>query len=135
VTTEQSPIPEMPSTWEGSEPEWICYITLVQLGKIPDEDFIYQSPLMGGRLDKGGNIIDFVFKDPPDLGINVQGNYYHYGMGVETATRDILGRVQLASLGIILIFIDEDMLEDSPTYYVREALQYRDHSRLGRRGM
>ena len=68
-------IPEMPSSWEGSEPEWICYSVLVQIGKIPDQDFTYQSPLMGGRLDKGGAVVAFVFKDPPDLAINVQGNY------------------------------------------------------------
>ena len=134
MTMAQS-VPEMPSTWEGSEPEWITYVVLQQLGKVVDEDFTYQSPLMGGRLDKGGSIVDFMFKNPPDLAINVQGNYYHYGMGVETAARDILGRVQLASHGIVLIFIDEDHLEDNPTYYVREALRYRDHSRLGSRGL
>ena len=128
-------IPEMPAMWEGSEPEWICYSVLIQLGKILDQDFTYQSPLMGGRLDKGGSVVDFMFKDPPDLAINVQGNYYHYGMGTETATRDILARVQLASVGIILIFIDEDRLEENPFYYVREALRYRDHSRLGGRGL
>ena len=133
MTTQQ--IPEMPSTWEGSGPEWITYVVLQQLGKIPDEDFTYQSPLMGGRLDKGGSVVDFMFKDPPDLAINVQGNYYHYGMGPETATRDILARVQLASIGVILIFIDEDSLEDNPFYYIREALRYRDHSRLGGRGL
>ena len=125
----------MPAAWEGSEPEWRCYASLIELGKIPEEDFIYQSSMMGGRMDKGGSVIDFLFRNPPDLGINVQGNYYHYGMGVDTATRDILGRIQLASQGIILIFIDEDHLEDNPIYYVREALRYRDHSRLGRRGM
>jgi len=128
-------IPEMPSWWEGSGPEWIAFAVLDQLGKVVDTDFTYQSPLMGGRLDKGGAIVDFVFKDPPDLAINVQGNYYHYGMGVETTTRDILGRIQLAAQGIILIFIDENQLEENPVYYVREALRYRDHSRLGRRGM
>ena len=135
MTTQQSTIPEIPPTWEGSGPEWITYVVLQQLGKIPNQDFTYQSPLMGGRFDKGGSVIDFLFRDPPDLGINVQGNYYHYGMGVETSARDVLARVQLASQGIILIFIDEDMLEDNPVYYIREALQYRDHSRLGRRGM
>ena len=133
--TMQQIIPDMPAAWEGSEPEWRCYASLIELGKIPEEDFIYQSSMMGGRMDKGGSVIDFLFRNPPDLGINVQGNYYHYGMGVETATRDILGRIQLASQRIILIFIDEDHLEDNPIYYVREALRYRDHSRLGRRGM
>jgi len=128
-------IPEAPASWMGSGPEWICYSALTQLGKVPEEDFVYQNPLMGGRLDKGGAVIDFLFKNPPDLAINVQGTYYHYGMGVETATRDVLGRIQLASMGIILIFIDEDSLEENPIYYVQEALRYRDHSRLGSRGL
>jgi hypothetical protein len=128
-------IPEMPSWWEGSEPEWIAFAALDQLGKVVDTDFTYQSSLMGGRLDKGGSVIDFMFKNPPDLAINVQGNYYHYGMGVETKTRDLLARVQLATMGIILIFVDEDQLEENPVYYMREALQYRDHSRLGGRGL
>ena len=134
MTMTQS-IPEMPPSWEGSKPEWITYVVLQQMGKVPDTDFMYQSPLMGGRLDKGGAIVDFLFRNPPDLAINVQGNYYHYGMGVETKTRDILARIQLATQGIILIFIDEDHLEDNPIYYIREALRYRDHSRLGGMGL
>lgn len=133
MTTQQ--IPEMPATWEGSGPEWTTYVVLQQLGKVPDEDFTYQSPLMGGRLDKGGSVVDFLFTNPPDLAINVQGNYYHYGMGTETATRDILARTQLASVGIILVFVDESSLEENPFYYIREALRYRDHSRLGSRGL
>ena len=76
MTTQQ--IPEMPATWEGSKPEWTTYVILQQLGKVPGEDFTYQSPLMGGRLDKGGSVVDFLFSNPPDLAINVQGNYYHY---------------------------------------------------------
>ena len=134
MTMTQS-IPEMPPSWEGSKPEWITFIVFQQLGKVLDTDFTYQSPLMGGRLDKGGAVIDFLFRNPPDLAINVQGNYYHYGMGVETKTKDVLARVQLATQGIILIFIDEDHLEDNPTYYIREALRYRDHSRLGGMGL
>ena len=134
MTMTQS-VPEMPPSWEGSKPEWITFVVLQQLGKVLDTDFTYQSPLMGGRLDKGGAVIDFLFRNPPDLAINVQGNYYHYGMGVETKTKDVLARVQLATQGIILIFIDEDHLEDNPTYYIREALRYRDHSRLGGMGL
>ena len=86
---------------------------------------------MGGRLDKGGVVLDFVFTDPPDLAINVQGEYYHYGLGATYIQNDIIIRQQMAGQGINLIFIDEnDVLEDVD-YYVREALNYKDHSRLG----
>jgi len=125
---------QIPPNWEGSGPEYVAYQTFISLGKTPGEDFTYQSPLMGGRLDKGGFIIDFMFTNPPDLGINVQGVYYHYTKypgGVESKARDVLARASMAGENITLIFIDDDDLLHDPVYYCREALNYRDHSRLG----
>ena len=125
---------QIPPNWEGSGPEYVAYQTFISLGKTPGEDFTYQSPLMGGRLDKGGFIIDFMFTNPPDLGINVQGVYYHYQKypgGVESKARDVLARASMAGENITLIFIDDDDLMRDPRYYCREALSYRDHSRLG----
>jgi len=125
---------QIPPNWEGSGPEYVAYQTFISLGKTPGEDFTYQSPLMGGRLDKGGFILDFMFTNPPDLGINVQGVYYHYQKypgGVESKARDVLARASMAGENITLIFIDDDDLMHDPVYYCREALNYRDHSRLG----
>ena len=122
----------VPSDWTGSVPEYLVYSSLIsKQGKLEGIDFTYQSPLMGGRLNKGGVVIDFLFTDPPDLAINVQGEYYHYGLGATFMQNDIIIRAQMASEGITLIFIDEsDILEDVD-YYVRQALNYRDHSQLG----
>ena len=128
--TTQTP-KQAPSNWEGSLPEYIAYQTLVALGKEPGMDFTYQSPLMGGRMDKGGFVIDFMFTNPPDLALNVQGVYYHYEFGVEVKARDIMARISLASQNISLIFIDDDDLTKDPRFYIREALRYKDHSRLG----
>ena len=86
---------------------------------------------MGGRLDKGGLVLDFLFNDPPDLAVNVQGVYYHYEFGVEVRGRDVIAREGAVGQGLTLIFIDEDDLLRDPEYYCREALRYRDHSRLG----
>jgi hypothetical protein len=122
---------QVPSNWEGSVPEYVAYQTFIQLGRVPGQDFTYQSPLMGGRMDKGGFVIDFMFTDPPDLAVNVQGVYYHYEFGVETKARDVMARASLAGQNVTLIFIDDDDLLRDPTYYCREALAYRDHSRLG----
>ena len=121
----------VPSDWTGSVPEYLVYSSLIsKQGKLEGIDFTYQSPLMGGRLNKGGVVIDFLFTDPPDLAINVQGEYYHYGLGATFMQNDIIIRAQMASEGITLIFIDEsDILEDLD-YYVRQALNYRDHSQL-----
>ena len=120
-----------PPDWPGSGPEYIAYQTFIGLGLEPGEDFTYQSPFMGGRMDKGGAVIDFLFSNPPDLAVNVQGVYYHYEFGVEAKARDVMARASLAGQNLTLVFIDDDDLMSDPTYYCREALNYRDHSRLG----
>ena len=126
-------LPEPPENWEGSKPEWAFYTALRRLGKIPEEDFTYQSEQMGGRHDKGGAVLDFVFSNPPNLAVNVQGVYYHYEMGADTKARDIMIREAMAAQGITLIFVDEDDLEQDPIGVARNALQFRDTSRLGGR--
>ena len=67
---------QVPQGWTGSVPEWLTYQSLQKAGKIPGQDFTYQSPLLGGRIQKGGVVIDFDFNNPPDLAINVQGVYF-----------------------------------------------------------
>lgn len=129
----QANIMNPPSSWSGSKPEWMFYASLIDLGYQPGNDFTYQSPLMGGRLDKGGLIVDFIFDNPPGLAVNVQGIYYHYELGADTKARDIMARQSLAGQGITLIFVDEDDLEQDPVGVTREALQFRDSSRLGGR--
>ncbi len=128
MTTQQ----QVPDSFLGSLPEFIVFNTLVKIGKIPDVDFTFQSPLSGGRLERGGVIIDFLFIDPPDLAINVQGVFFHYEQGVTVRARDEIARVHLASQGIDLIFIDEDDVNEDPFFYVREALRRVDHSRMSR---
>ena len=122
---------QAPSNWPGSVPEYVAYQTFIELGLEPGEDFTYQSPLMGGRMDKGGFVLDFLFTNPPDLAVNVQGVYYHYEFGVEAKARDVMARASLAGQNLTLVFIDDDDLMSDPRYYCREALSYRDHSRLG----
>ena len=70
--TTQSDI-QIPANWAGSVPEYVAYQAFIKLGLEPGRDFTYQSPLMGGRLDKGGFVLDFLFTMPPDLAVNVQG--------------------------------------------------------------
>ena len=122
---------QVPSNWEGSLPEYIAYQTFIELGLEPGVDFTYQSPLLGGRMEKGGFVLDFLFNEPPDLAVNVQGVYYHYELGVEAKARDVMARASLAGQNITLVFIDDDDLMQDPRFYCREALNYRDHSRLG----
>lgn len=121
-----------PPEFMGTAPEWLTYEALIKLGKKPGEDFTFQSSLLGGRIERGGLIVDFQFRDPPDLAINVQGTYWHYGLGPTILARDKVTRETIAGQGITLIMIDEDDLYRDAEYYVKEALNYRDHSRLAR---
>ena len=43
-----------------------------------------------------------------------------------------MAREELALEGITLIFIDEEDLLSRATWIVREALQFRDHSKIAR---
>ena len=58
-------------------PEWNVFQALARLGKKHNIDFVFQSPFMGGRQTRGGLVIDFLFINPPDLAINVQGEFFH----------------------------------------------------------
>ena len=128
--TIQQPL-QKPADWPGSLPEYLVNEALIKLGKEPDVDFFYQSPFAGGRMQRGGLVIDFIFVNPPDLAINVQGEYYHYEMGADIRARDLIARSMLAGDGITLIFLDESDVHKDAIGFTRDALRYRDRSRLG----
>ena len=124
-------VPKPPATWPGSIPEWHIYWALTRLGYKEGEDFTYQAPVFGGRMEYGGAVLDFVL---PDFGIaiNVQSLYYHYQGGKEKIA-DAMVRAAVESWGTRLIFIDEEDALRAPIYYTKEALAGRDHSRMGGR--
>lgn len=117
---------------EGTQPEVICYNILVDLGLADGVDFTFQSIQFGGRFDKGGLVVDFLFSNPPGLAFAVQGEYFHYRLRGGTRATDLMAREELALEGITLIFIDEEDLLSRATWIVREALQFRDHSKIAR---
>ena len=126
-TIEAIPVPEW---WVGSGPEYLCWQALLKLGLQPDIDFRYQSQLAGGRMEKGGRVVDFEIYNPPDIAINVQGLFFHYEKGTAVRQSDILTREYLATLGIQLIFIDEDDLIEDARSIVADALAGIDRSRF-----
>jgi len=125
-------IPEIPTPewWSGSGPEYLCWRALLKLGLKSGTDFSYQSQLSGGRQEKGGRVIDFEIYNPPNISINVQGVFYHYEKGAAVRQSDILTREYLATLGIKLIFVDEDDLLDDARAIVADALAGIDRSRF-----
>lgn len=126
----RQPVP--PPGFTGSWPEYVCFQELIKQGLRPDLDFTFQSSKLGGRLNLGGLVIDFLFFHPPGLAIEVNNVYYHYEQdGGVNKGDDVIKRQQMAGLNYKLIFIDDDHLLADPPYYVSEALAGRDHSRLG----
>ncbi len=113
----------------GSVEEKLVFLDLIRRGLKEGLDFEYQSALWGGRLDLGGQVIDFLFRDR-GLAINPLGEYYHGTP--EARARDLIARALLAGQGIQLIFIDAADVNRDTHFYVGEALAFRDLSRLAR---
>ena len=119
----------------ATAPELVVLTTLIRLGYKPGVDFTFQSVQFGGRLEKGGQVVDFFFENPPGLAISVLGEYFHYTLRGGSRAHDLDERVQLALVGVTLIFIDEgDIMGPQAEWFVSEALRFRDHSRLARGG-
>ena len=117
---------------QATTPERLVLVELERLGLIEGVDFTFQTSRLGGRPDKGGLVIDFLFSNPPNLAISVQGRYWHYEQGGQAQGRDLIMREIMEGQGVTVIFIDEDDLNDDAAFYVREALQFVDHSRVTR---
>ncbi len=89
--------------------------------------FTSQSSMIGGRQTKGGAVVDFEIPSL-NIAIAVQGLYWHYG--ARRSGRDALQRVALESRGVKVIYIDEDHALQNALFYVKEALEGKDHSRM-----
>ena len=121
-----------PPGFPGSFPEWLTYRELTEYHRLePGWHFEFQSSRFGGRLRRGGIVVDFVFSVPPGLAFSVLGDYYHFYLRGGTEGADRLARAQLASTGITLIFLEEEDLIRNARHYVAEGLLFRDYSSLG----
>jgi len=108
--------------WIGSEPEWYAFQALTSLRV----DFTFQSQLMGGRTVLGGAIVDFIIPNL-NLVIGIQGTYWHYSSAGRIAS-DKAQRIAIESTGTRVIWIQEEDITRNPIFYIREALQYREHT-------
>lgn len=128
----QEPAGDPPDWWPGTRPEWAVQWGLERNGLTDGLDFTYQARLPG--VGQGYySQVDFLIPDF-NIGIEVQGKYWHYGQGSAKIFTDIFRVSAFAGMGIEIIFIDEyDALQD-PRYYVAEALQGNDHSHVRNTG-
>ncbi len=126
MMTTANVIDAAPAGFLGTLPEYFVYQALVRLGF--DGRFEFQSSQFGGRVFKGGLVLDFYIREE-SLGINVQSQYYHYS-NRSRITQDRIQKAQLETQGIRLIWIDEEDILRNTIYYVKEALRFVDHSRM-----
>lgn len=108
-------------------PEWYIYWALVRLGKKPGVDFSYRAETGFSQGLSGQTQLDFEILDGSDVAIEVQGTFYHYGMGSAKLIQDRVRAGELANQWTV-IDIDEDDALRNPIYYVSEALLGHDHS-------
>ena len=124
MTTQSTSVP---TWWAGTEGEWMFFAALLELGLQPNQDFTYNPE---GRYDLDAT---FIFADPPNLAVNIHQDSYNGALGSDVRSQEIFMREALAGQGITLIFVDEDQLRQDAVGIARQALEFRDRSRLGGR--
>jgi len=116
-------VPLAPEWWQqigGSEPEYYIYRALLRRGLREPDDFVYQSKQGGGRIQRGGAIVDFLLVSPR-MGINVQSLYYH-ARTTEQRSHDAIVRAMLEGAGIRVEYISEEQAINAPDEAVENAI-------------
>ena len=114
----------------ATAPEQAVYRALEGLGYKEGQDFFFQSSQLGGRMTRGGVVADFMLP-ALRLAIQVQGFYWHYSRSGQMAI-DRIQEAALNSIGITVIYIDEDDALRDARFYVEEAIRGVDHSAMTR---
>ena len=115
-----------PATWPvaSSRGEWAVYWCLtIPLHLREHYDFEWQGSFLGGRLQLGGFVPDFVIYFA-NVAINVDSLIYH-AQSTGQEARDVLQTVQVAARGLTLIHLWElDLVgETNPLPLVQQALR------------
>lgn len=119
--------PPPPPGWTGTLPEWAIFWALEELGLRPDVDFSYRLRMPELEVRRWGEVDFLVWS--AGVGIEVQGEYWHYLQGPEKAILDQIKAALLESAGFVMVWIDAEDALASPLFYTREALAGRDYSR------
>jgi hypothetical protein len=124
------PKPETGNLAIATLPEWYVYWALTQrLHKREGIDFAFRGSVAYAAGLAASTSLDFSMLDGSQIAIEVQGLFWHYQQGAAKMTQDYVRQGALAGLGMWrVVNIDEDDALRDPEFYVREALQGRDHS-------
>ncbi len=117
--------PEKPATFQGTLPEWRVYWWLQKHGY----EFDFQSSLLGGRIELGGQVADFLLPNElPPMIIRVQGLAWHYGFRGDIP-KDQKAKDILEGMGYRVIDVDEDDVNERLDYVMVRAMRGEDISR------
>ena len=107
----------------GSLPEYIAWEFLVFQKKMePGIDFVFQNPILGGRTEFGGFVLDYFFP-ATRMGWRVQGERFHLLQSKDRA-RDDVAEATLVSRGVSpVIDLWEDDLLTRPIRVLEMALR------------
>lgn len=112
-----------PPWFAGTLPEWAIYWALLQhFG--PDSAnvvWFYQTPFASGRMFAGGSVMDF-WIPMLQLGIRVQGVYWHAHAGGDKRATDLIQKAQLVGSGITIVDVSDEAALKSPRAALRKAL-------------
>lgn len=125
---QREPAGDPPASWMGTRPEWAVNWALKRTGLEEGSDFIFEAMLPGVGTSYYSTV-DFLIYGA-DIGIEVQGTFWHYGLGTDKEFHDFMRVSLFAEQGVKIIFIDEEDCLADPEYYVKQALQGIDHSDL-----
>lgn len=111
------------AVFKGSFAEYKIFKELERRGWRQDEEFSYQSPLLGGRQELGGAVVDFIiYITTPRLAIRVQGEYWHFNRGFDQRGEDIIQKERITNLGYDVVDILERDCLARPRHAVDMAL-------------
>lgn len=123
------PAGDPPEDFPGTRPEWAAYWGLNQNGLHEGEDFTFQGRTPGVERSYYSTL-DFVVTDY-GIGLEVQGEFWHLGLGNERIANDALRKAMFAAQGLLIISIRESQVLQDPKYIVAEALKGIDLSERG----
>lgn len=129
----EQPFPDPPATWLGTLPEWAIYWAHGVLGLREDQDFAYLFTYGDGFINAYGPAQFDFYEYDLGVAIEIQGLFWHYEFGGRTKVlQDQERKARIESVGITLIFIDEDDALRDPIYFLRQARAGVDRSRVTR---
>ena len=108
------------SQTNGSLPEFIVWEFLtIEKKQIPGFDFVFQHPVLGGRTQFGGYILDYFFQMRME-GWRIQGERFHLEKPRDRA-RDQIAKAQLSARGLRILDLWEDDLMTRPDFVLNLA--------------